>query len=299
LDPIANVTVAQSATAQTMTLTGISAGSQTQNPVIRISATSSNPRLVPTLTTRYTSPGRTASLTFMPMANALGVATITVTVSNGARSNNIVRRSFQVTVLPNHPPTLNPIANMTVVENAAAQTITLTGITSGSPTENQVLKVSATSNNSRLVPAPLIQYNSLANTALLTFKPAANRSGVAIIAVTVNDGSRNNNIIQRYFTVTVAAPANNTANSGSSSGYAASGNASLGTNAAATLSTIANANGRFSFQVTGVRGGKYVVQATSDLVHWTSVQTNTAPFIFQDASASSYRQRFYRANYLP
>jgi hypothetical protein len=51
--------------------------------------------------------------------------------------------------------------------------------------------------------------------------------------------------------------------------------------------------------VTGVPGGKYVVQATSDLVHWTSVQTNTAPFVFQDGAANGFAQQFYRAYYLP
>jgi hypothetical protein len=289
LDPIANVTVAQGAAAQIITLTGISSGLPAKNPLLKISAVSSNPRLVPTPRISYTSPASTAALTIQPPPNNTGSALITVTVNNGARSNNIIRRTFTVTVPTNHPPTLDPIANVSLAENAAAQTITLTGITSGSPTENQTLRVSAVSSNPRLVPALLVQYVSPSNSAVLTFKPFTNRSGAATITVTVNDGGRNNNTIRKSFTVTVAAPA---ANPSGSVGQVVG-------NTAAILTTMANDHGRFSFKVTGVSSGKYVVQATSDLVHWTSVQTNTAPFNFQDNSANPYSQRFYRAIHLP
>jgi hypothetical protein len=37
------------------------------------------------------------------------------------------------------------------------------------------------------------------------------------------------------------------------------------------------------------------VQATTDLVNWTSVQTNTAPFLFTDPNSSAAGKKFYRA----
>jgi uncharacterized protein YjdB len=250
---------------------------------------------------RYISPANTALLTFKPVMNSLGVATITVTVNDGGRSNNIVRQIFKVNVVPNQPPTLDPIANVIVAQNAAAQTISLTGITSGSPTENQTLRVSAFSSNPRLVSAPMIQYASPANTALLTFKPTGIGVGVATITVTVNDGANRNNIIRQRFKVTVAAPAsaNSVSRSISVPGTLAQAAPEVNFNPAATLTTVASAKGQFSFQVTGVAGGKYVVQATADLIHWTSVQTNIAPFTFQDNTANESAQRFYRACYLP
>jgi hypothetical protein len=250
---------------------------------------------------RYISPANTALLTFKPVMNSLGVATITVMVNDGGRSNNIVRQIFKVNVVPNQPPTLDAIANVIVAQNSAAQTISLTGITSGSPTENQTLRVSAVSSNPRLVSALMIHYASPANTALLTFKPTGNGVGVATITVTVNDGANRNNIIRQRFKVTVAAPASANSISSSSSvpGTLAQSVPVVSFNPAATLTTVASAKGQFSFQVTGVAGGKYVVQATADLIHWTSVQTNTAPFTFQDNTANEPAQRFYRAYYLP
>ena len=47
-------------------------------------------------------------LTFTPVADANGAATITVTVNDGQGSNNTTSRSFTVTVnAVNDPPTLN------------------------------------------------------------------------------------------------------------------------------------------------------------------------------------------------
>ena len=221
---------------------------------------------------------------------ATGVATITLTLNNGGNSNNIVRQTFSVAVVPPPPPTLDPIANVTVPQNAGVQTITLTGITSGAPAANQVLRVSATSNNPRVILAPTIRYTSTGNTALLSFMPSGRFTGVATITVTVTSGHGS---VHQQFTISVAPPIS------LSSSSSLAGNAAVGTNTVATLKSAAKANGQFSFQVTGLSGGKYVVQATTDLIHWTSVQTNTAPFTFQDGATAGFNQRFYRAVYLP
>lgn len=301
LEPIANVSLVQGAGAQTITLTGITSGSSAENQVLKVSAISSNPRFVPTPAIRYISPSATAQLTFKPIGNGTGTATITVTINDGGKSNNVIRRTFTISVLRNKPPTLDPISNASAVQGAAAQSIMLTGITSGSPVENQVLSVSAMSSNPRLVPAPAVRYASPGTTALLTFKPAGNFAGKATITVVVNDGGRDNNITLRRFTVTV--PAQASSNSISTSVPAGNAQAvassTAGSNPAATLTTPVNIAGTFSFQVTGISGGKYIVQTSSDLVRWNSVQTNTAPFTFQDNGTKGVSRRFYRAAYLP
>ncbi len=62
----------------------------------------------------------------------------------------------------------------------------------------------------------------------------------------------------------------------------------------ATLTSAASSGGQFSFTVAGLTGRLYVVQASTNLIDWDSVQTNTAPFVFTDTAASSFNQRFYR-----
>jgi len=107
------------------------------------------------------------------------------------------------TIASNNPPTLDPIGDVTLPEDAGAQTLTLTGIGSGSATEKQTLTVTATSSNPPLVPSPTVNYTSPNTSGALTFTPSANANGSATITVTVNDGQPQNNTISRTFIVTV------------------------------------------------------------------------------------------------
>ena len=303
LNPIPNVTVLQSAV-QSVTLTGISAGPTTgvqghargTSSQLRLTVSSSNPGLV-AASVRYSSPSSTGVLTLRPSVTLTGTATITVTLNNGAPTNNITTQSFTVTVLPIVPPTLDPIANLTVVENAGLQSITLTGITAGTTVPNQTLRVTATSNNPHVVSHPQIRYTSPAETGVLTFSPSATSAGTATVTVTVSTGSRANQTFRQYFTVTVIPPGTNTVSAATVKPVSlAKPNTQAVQDTAATLTTVPAARGQFGFQLTGVPGAKYVVQASADLINWTSVQTNTAPFIFQDDTTGS-AQRFYRAFY--
>jgi hypothetical protein len=71
------------------------------------------------------------------------------------------------------------------------------------------------------------------------------------------------------------------------------------TTAAANLAPATHASGQYALAVAGVPGYKYVVQASTNLVNWVPMQTNTAPFTFVDANAGKFRQRFYRSVYAP
>jgi len=287
LNAITNVSMIQGTASLSIALTGISSGSPTEKQVLSVTATSSNPGLFPTPAIRYVNPASNAVLTLTPKTTSLGTALITVTVNDGGKSNNLVHQSFTVTVISNQPPTLASIANVTVAENATNQSVTLTGITPGPLSKNQFLTVTAVSSNARLLPTPLIKYSSPANAGVLTFRPAANLTGTVTVTVTVNNGGLNNNLVHQTFIVTVAKPGTNS--------VALSG---VAPNAAATLTTVAHAAGQFTFQVTGIPASKYAVQVSSDMVHWTPVQTNTSPFTFQDNTVPSSGQRFYRALYL-
>jgi len=103
----------------------------------------------------------------------------------------------------NQPPTLNAINNLTIIENSSSQTVSLSGITSGSANENQVLAVSAASSDTSLVSNPTVNYTSPNTTGSLTFTSAPNANGTAIITVIVSDGQTRNNTVIRTFTVTV------------------------------------------------------------------------------------------------
>ena len=81
-----------------------------------------------------------------------------------------------------------------------------------------------------------------------------------------------------------------------SSGSVTSDTAVLGVydSASATLASFTYTTTQFQFSITGVPGYSYSVQASTDLINWTTVGSGTSPFTFSDTAVGSYAYRFYR-----
>ncbi len=176
---------------------------ETAASALTLTGASSNTTLVPNANITFGGSGASRTVTVVPAANQNGTATITVTVSDGTTTTN---STFLLTVTAvNDPPTLNAISNPTaILEDAAQQTVNLSGISAG-PNESQTLTVTATSDNTALIPNPTVTYTSPSATGSLKYTPVANASGTATITVTVNDGQAANNLFTQTFVVTVTA----------------------------------------------------------------------------------------------
>lgn len=106
LDSIASLSIAEDASTQIVNLTGIAAGGDETQP-LRVTATSSDPSLIPDPAVTYSSPNTTGSLAFTPIADQHGMATIVVTVEDGGldgdlqtpEDNAFHERVFTVTIL--------------------------------------------------------------------------------------------------------------------------------------------------------------------------------------------------------
>lgn len=206
IDPVADISIPENAPAQTVNLSGITDGDN-GTQVVSVSARSSDENIIPDPVVNYSSPDATGTLQFTPLENQFGEVTITVTLNDGQSENNITEISFKVTIVPlNRPPTIDPIADISIPENAPQQTINLTGIGPGAAFEtDQVVSITATSNNTDLIPNPTVQYTSPNETGTLQFTPVADQFGVVTITVRVDDGQADNNISTRTFEVTVVA----------------------------------------------------------------------------------------------
>jgi hypothetical protein len=105
--------ILENAGAQTVNLSGIGTGASNEAQGLTVSATSSNTALIPHPTVSYTSPTATGSLSYTPVSQASGNATITVTVTDdGGTTNggvNTVLQSFLVRV-----HSVNSVADFTL-----------------------------------------------------------------------------------------------------------------------------------------------------------------------------------------
>ena len=146
-----------------------------------IAATSSDAALVPDGNLIVSGSGASRTLTVTPAPNRFGATEITVTATKTIGGSAVsVSDTFTLTVSGvNDAPTLNPIANpAAILEDAGQQTIGLSGITPGPGSETGTLTVTATSDNTGLIPHPALSYSSPAASGSLSYAPIANAQRV-------------------------------------------------------------------------------------------------------------------------
>lgn len=156
--------------------------------------------------TYFSSPTATVNLTNLQPATWYWARVYAVNGAGGYSNNSYnYYGSYNVISFStyNTPPTLSALNSHTICEGAANTTVTLSGIGDGSTVENQTVSITATSDNTALIPNPTISYSHPNSTGTLVFKPNANQSGTAVITVTANDGGPNNFTTVRTFTVLV------------------------------------------------------------------------------------------------
>lgn len=69
-----------------------------------------------------------------------------------------------------------------------------------------------------------------------------------------------------------------------------------------TLGTYSAANGTFQFRINGAVGQQFIIEASTNLVNWTPVATNTltgTTFDYSDPNSASLKSRFYRSRLSP
>src|SRR2546426_602486 len=163
-----------------------------------------------------TQPAVSASgtLTYTPAANANGSATVTVQVHDSGGTTNggvdtSAAQTFTITVTPvDDVPSFTKGANQTVLEDAAAQTITAwaTAISAGANETGQTLNFIVSNNNATLFSGQ----PAVAADGTLTYTPAADANGSATVTVQVHDdgGTANGGVdtsAAQTFTITVTA----------------------------------------------------------------------------------------------
>jgi probable HAF family extracellular repeat protein len=180
---------------------------QTASSSLKLSASSSNTKLVPKSSIVFGGSGENRTVTVTPIKSRksrTGKAKITVTVSDGKLRR---RDTFVLTVNANTAPTISDIAAQTINEGGSTGVI---GFTIGDAHTTAgllgLLTLSGNSSDTTLIPNANIVFGGSGANRTVTVTPTSGQTGTATITVTVSDGSLTRS---DTFVLTVnAAPAN-------------------------------------------------------------------------------------------
>ncbi|GIK36958.1 MAG: hypothetical protein BroJett011_07910 [Chloroflexota bacterium] len=157
---------------------------ETASGALVVTASSSNPTLLPNGNITLGGSGANRTVTLTPAANQSGVATITLVVSDG---EDTVSTPFTITVNAiNDPPTISNISNQETAYQTPSGPLSFTiGDVETLPAS---LSLSIVSSNSTLLPNGNITLGGSGANRTVTLTPAANQSGLTTITLTVGDG---------------------------------------------------------------------------------------------------------------
>jgi len=213
------------------------ADSVTNITSLAYSADISDSNVVAAVNISYNGTNEVAAI--VPATNKIGIAAITINVSDGVTN---IYQVFYVTVTAPTPPTLGLITNQYAVENTAVL-VPLSVTSPVTPVTN--LQFSASVTPASLVGSFAFAYNGTNEVATIT--PAANATGVGTVTMSVNDLFTTNS---QTFTLQVNP-----------------------TNLPALTSTPGE---NLSITFTGLPGGTYYIQSSTNLTTWTTIATVTA-----------------------
>jgi VCBS repeat-containing protein len=235
LNALSNLVINEDASLQTVNLAGITTGASFESAqTLTVTATSSNPALIPNPSVTYTNPDTTGSISFTPLPDANGSVVITVTVKdNGGTANGGIDtfvRTFTVTVNAvndapvNHVPGAQTgVLNTSLVfSTATSNLISISDVDAGSDPVQVTLK--ATDGTLTLSSTSGLSFSAGDGTddALMTFTGTiANINlalngmrnltfGTGVITITTNDLGRNGSGGPLSDTDTIAVTVNDT-----------------------------------------------------------------------------------------
>ena len=161
-----------------------------------LTASSSNTNLLPLSQIVLGGSGTNCTVALTPNSNLLGVATITLSVTDALGATT--QTTFMLTVT-NHPPQISAISNQVISYNTTAGPLAFTIFDVETPADSLVL--TASSSNTNLLPLSQILLGGSGTNRTVTLTPNTNLLGVATITLSVADALGATN--QTTFTLTV------------------------------------------------------------------------------------------------
>lgn len=184
INPISNKVIDENSSAQTVNLSGITAGGEVQN--LSVTASSNNLALIPTPSVSYSSPATTGALTYVPVAGQSGLATITVNVRD-AGFDGVLNTADDGTASTSFTVQINPVDDPPVANDqtrAAVINTPVSGALTASDPDSAVLTYGIVVNP---VLGTLTAFNPA--TGAFTYTPTPNAMGLDLFTFSVSDGN--------------------------------------------------------------------------------------------------------------
>ena len=173
---------------------------ETAAGLLTLVASSSNTALVPVANITLGGSGAARTVAVTPVANQNGIATVTLTVTDGSGATAF--STFLVTVdAVNDAPTISTIPDQVIVQDSATDPLAFT--IGDAETAANALVVTAISSDVTVVTPTGITLGGTAANRTITVTPVSGKSGTATMTVTVSDGSLSSNSV---FTIRAVSP---------------------------------------------------------------------------------------------
>ncbi len=176
--------VVQTGVVQTVQLTGVNDGDKNVEQTLEITAWSSNTEITNEIVVDYESPGKYGKLHYT--AISAGEDTVFVKVTDEEGAHKEVSFSVKAYSSLNHPPVIDPVENISVMNNEGTQVLSLTGIHDGDDGTQQ-LTIEAISSSPEIIPNPVVNYEQGSDQAELILDPQTGQTGDVTIEITVYD----------------------------------------------------------------------------------------------------------------
>jgi uncharacterized repeat protein (TIGR01451 family) len=155
---------------------------------LTLSATSSNPILLPNANIALGDAGTNRTIKLTPAPNQSGDAAVTLTVTDAAFGSSNMTFTLTVNAV-NEPPVISSITDRSTLEDVAIEVpFTISDLETAAGN----LGVTAVSSNQGIVPNAGIKVGGSGGHRALIITPAQNQTGAATISVRVTDGSATN-----------------------------------------------------------------------------------------------------------
>lgn len=187
ISTISNTTIAQDMATNALPFTV--ADIQTPAASLTLIGSSSNTALVPNENIVFGGAGASRTVVVTPSAGKIGVAVITIAVSDGSYTTTTtftLSVNNGVVTPGNVAPTISAIADQVISLNATTSALGFT-IADGNDGVAS-LTLSLASSNTNLVPTANVVISGTGAARNVTVTPVANTSGVSAISITVSDG---------------------------------------------------------------------------------------------------------------